>query len=225
MWPSRHIDIHKDKMADAAAHDKQMENFMGAEILMSGVEDGKLQRIDHTPRGIDEAAGQQPEKSSCRQGAQQLAEHQDAHPAHGNINHRGKPFGTGDPEGFDQHASDGDAPHQGKQGVARCASQHDQAYRRVGSGNQHKYHHMVNFAEELQARARQVHTVIGGAGAVEQDHAEHEYGHGGQSDTAAGYGCLYQQRHGGKNSHHHADKMGQGAARFSNCNLHSNTSD
>lgn len=84
---------------------------------------------------------------------------------------------------------------------------------------------MVNFAEELQSGAGQVHTVVSGAGAVEQDHAGHKYGHGSQGDTAAGYGSLYKQRHGGKNGHHHTDKMGQGAAWFSDCNLHSDTSD
>ena len=84
---------------------------------------------------------------------------------------------------------------------------------------------MVNFAEELQSGSGQVHTVVSGADAIEQDHAGHEYGHGSQSDAAAGYGGLYQQWHGGKNSHHHTYKMGQGAARFSDCNLHSNTSD
>ena len=82
---SRHIRIHKDKMADAAAHDKQVEDFMGAKILMVGVKEGELQRIDHTAHGIDYAPCQQPQEGGGGQSVQQLAEHQDAHPAHGNI--------------------------------------------------------------------------------------------------------------------------------------------
>ena len=36
-WKNSNILIHHDKMTDAACHDKQMENFMGTEILVSGV--------------------------------------------------------------------------------------------------------------------------------------------------------------------------------------------
>lgn len=36
------IQIHKDKMADASAHDKQMENFMGPEEFVLSVKNGKL---------------------------------------------------------------------------------------------------------------------------------------------------------------------------------------
>ncbi len=38
----RYIQIHKDKMADTSAHNKQVKNFMGAAELMLSVEDRKL---------------------------------------------------------------------------------------------------------------------------------------------------------------------------------------
>lgn len=44
-------------MADTAAHHKQMENFMGSEVLMLIIEDLQLQRIDDTADGIDDPAG------------------------------------------------------------------------------------------------------------------------------------------------------------------------
>ena len=39
---SCYIQIHKDKVADASAHDEQMENFMGAKEFMLPIENGEL---------------------------------------------------------------------------------------------------------------------------------------------------------------------------------------
>ena len=57
---SRYICIHKDKVADTTSHDEQMEDFMGAEIFVMGVEDGEFQRIDHAAYSVDDAACQEP---------------------------------------------------------------------------------------------------------------------------------------------------------------------
>ena len=40
--------IHNNKVADASGHDKQMKDFMGAEVFMVRVKDWELQRIDHS---------------------------------------------------------------------------------------------------------------------------------------------------------------------------------
>lgn len=50
-------EIHYNKMAHTSQHHKDMKYFVGAEILMLRIEDRKLQRIDHTADGIDDAAG------------------------------------------------------------------------------------------------------------------------------------------------------------------------
>ena len=55
-------------MAYAATHNKEVENLMGAEIFMSGVEDRQLQRVDDSAYGVDNAAGQQPAKGCGRKG-------------------------------------------------------------------------------------------------------------------------------------------------------------
>ena len=55
--PLRHIQIHKDKVTDAAAHDEQMEDLMGAEVFVTGIEEGKLQCIDHAADGVDDPSG------------------------------------------------------------------------------------------------------------------------------------------------------------------------
>lgn len=39
---SCYIQVHKDKVADAPTHDKEMEHLMGAEGLVLCIEDGKL---------------------------------------------------------------------------------------------------------------------------------------------------------------------------------------
>lgn len=53
-------------MAGASAHDKQMEDLMGAEIFVACVEQRKLQRVDNAADGVDDAACEQPAK--CRRG-------------------------------------------------------------------------------------------------------------------------------------------------------------
>ena len=99
-------------MTYASAHDKEVEHFVGAEELMLRIEDRQLQGIDDTACGIDDATGQKPEECGRGQGLQQRPEDQDTYPAHGNVDHRGKPLRTGDPAGFHDHAHSGNAPHQ-----------------------------------------------------------------------------------------------------------------
>ena len=43
-------------MADASAHDKQMENLMGAEEFVLSVKNGKLQCVYDSTDGIDDSA-------------------------------------------------------------------------------------------------------------------------------------------------------------------------
>ena len=57
---SDNILIHADKVADTAAHHKQMKDLMGAEILMDAVEYRKLQRINDAAGRIQESACEQP---------------------------------------------------------------------------------------------------------------------------------------------------------------------
>ena len=110
LQPNRHLChkyIHHNKMTDTPAHYKQMENLMGAKILMSGVKQRQLQRVDNTAHRVNDAARQQPAKSRRRQGIQNLRKRQYAYPAHGDIQHRGKPFRAGNPEKLQDNARDG----------------------------------------------------------------------------------------------------------------------
>ena len=60
-------EIHHNKVAETSQHNKDVEHLMGTEILMLRIEDRKLQRIDHTADGIDDAAGKEPSEACTGQ--------------------------------------------------------------------------------------------------------------------------------------------------------------
>ena len=58
----RHIQKHENEVAHASTHYKEVEHLMRTEVLMFGIKNGKFQRVDHTTNGVDQSAGQQPDK-------------------------------------------------------------------------------------------------------------------------------------------------------------------
>ena len=56
-----HISVHHHVMAEASAHDEEMEDLVGAEIFMLRVEDRQFQRVDHTADGVDDALDEREE--------------------------------------------------------------------------------------------------------------------------------------------------------------------
>ena len=121
---------------------------MRAEELMSCIEDRKLQRVDDAADGVDDAAGNKPEESGCGQGSHQRHHGQDAEPSHGDIDQRGKPFGTGDPEGFDQYPGDGGPPYQRKERITYGIPKRNHADRCIAAGDQYKDHHVVHLPQD-----------------------------------------------------------------------------
>ena len=69
-------------MAQASAHDKQMENLMRTEIFMLCIENRQFQCVDNAARRVDKPAGQQPEKGAFRKCQHDLPEGQHTDPAH-----------------------------------------------------------------------------------------------------------------------------------------------
>lgn len=80
-----HEPVHHDIVAEASSHYEEMENFVGAEVFVFGIEDGQLQRIDDAAYGVNDAACQQPPKGGRGKGLHDFAESQNAHPAHGDV--------------------------------------------------------------------------------------------------------------------------------------------
>ena len=102
--------------------------------------------------------------------------------------------------------------------------QHQQAYRRVGSGDQHKNHHMVNFLKNFQFFPSTVYRMVQGTGSVQKNHTAHKNGHRPESYLAGSQGSLGQKRDCGKNCQNHPNKMRNRASRFSDCKCHTATS-
>ena len=153
-------------MTNTSSHDEEVEHFVGAEELMFRIEDRQLEGIDDTAHGVDDAAGQQPEKCGRGQGFQQRPEYQDTYPAHGNVDHRGKPLRTGDPTGFHDHAHSSNAPDKSQQRISQLTAQYNEAHRCVRTGNQYKDHHMIQLPEDPETFTGEVHGMISGAGTV-----------------------------------------------------------
>ena len=57
-----HISVHHHVMAEASAHDEEMEDLVRTEVLVAGIEDRKLQGVDDAAHGVDDATGQEPAK-------------------------------------------------------------------------------------------------------------------------------------------------------------------
>lgn len=66
MFALCHIQIHKYEVTNASAHDKQVKDFMGTEVLVPVIENWQLQCIDNTADGVDDTACQEPEESTVR---------------------------------------------------------------------------------------------------------------------------------------------------------------
>ena len=161
-------------MAEASAHDEEMEDLMGAEIFVFRVEDRQFQRVDHAADGVDDATGEKPCESGRCESRHDLADRHDAYPSHRDVDHRGEPLRAVDPEGIDDDAHDGDAPDKGQHSVASFISEDNQAHWCICSGDQNKDHHVVDLPKDLIDMFRDIESVVDCARGVEQDHADDE---------------------------------------------------
>ena len=111
---------------------------------MLRIEDRKLQRIDHTADGIDDAAGKEP--SACTGADCGRSEQKQVHTASPFQcrSSRGKPFWAVDPAALEDHSDDGNGPYEGTEDIAGASVENDQAYRSVAAGD-HEDHHVIHF--------------------------------------------------------------------------------
>ena len=158
-------------VAQASGHDKHVEDFMGSEELVSGIEDRKFQCVNNSADGVDDAACHQPYKGCFGKGLYQRNHGKDAEPAHGNINHGGEPFRAGDPECFDQHADNGGSPYQSQKWITNCIPERNDADGSIASGNKDEDHHMINFPENAVDFFGNIKGMVSRACTVEQNHA------------------------------------------------------
>lgn len=112
---------------------------------MLRIEDRKLQRIDHTADGIDDAAGKEPSEACTGQIVEDRNKSKYTQPAHSNVDHRGKPFWAVDPAALEDHSDDGNGPYESTEDIAGASVENDQAYRSVAAGDHHEDHHVIHF--------------------------------------------------------------------------------
>ena len=170
-----HISVHHHVMAEASAHDEEMEDLVGAEIFMLRVEDRQFQSVDHAADRVDDPAGEEPGESGRSQGCDDLTDRHDAHPAHRDIDHGGEPLRAVDPEGVDDDSHDRDAPDEGQHPVSGTVSEDDEAYRSVSSGDQDEDHHVIDLSEKFIDMLRDIEGVVDRTCGVEKDHTDDEH--------------------------------------------------
>ena len=86
----------------------------------------------------------------------------------------------------------------------------NQAHRGIGAGNQYEDAHVVQTFQPMVANFIQIKCVIGCAGAVQQNHAQHENAHGNQRPKrCTAEGSVNQKERGGDDGHQESDKMSQ----------------
>ena len=161
-------------MACASSHDKQMENFMGAEVFMSGIEQWYFQCVDDAADGVDDSSCQQPAECRSGQCVENLGKCQYTQPAHSDVDNRRKPFGTIDPKGFDQNADQCHSPNQNTQKLSSISLQRKKTNRRIASGNQYKYHHMVYFSQATVSFIADIERMVNRAGHIKKYHAQNK---------------------------------------------------
>ena len=77
--------VHHHVVAETAAHDKEMKDLVGTEVAVPVVEKRKLQCVDDSAQGVDNAACQEPGEAGCRKGADDLGNSQNTYPSHGDV--------------------------------------------------------------------------------------------------------------------------------------------
>lgn len=206
-------EIHYNKMAHTSQHHKDMKYFVGAEIFMLRIEDRKLQRIDHTADGIDDAAGKEPSEACTGQIVEDRNKSKYTQPAHSNVDHRGKPFWAVDPAALEDHADDGDGPYQGTEDITGTAVEDDQAYRCIAACDHHEDHHVIHFFQAAVHLGSGVYGMVKGACQIKQDHSQDKNTYCKNVKNICTSGSFHDQRSGTGHCKEHGDPMSNSTSR------------
>ena len=206
-------EIHYNKMAHTSQHHKDMKYFVGAEILMLRIEDRKLQSIDHTADGIDDAAGKEPSEACTGQIVEDRNKSKYTQPAHSNVDHRGKPFWAVDPAAFEDHADDGNSPYQCTEDVTGAAVKDDQAYRCIAACDHHEDHHVIHFFQAAVHLGGGIYRMVKSACQIKQDHGEDKNTHCKNVKDICASGSFHDQRSSSGHCEEHGDSMSNGTSR------------
>lgn len=199
-------------MTEAAAHHKQMEDLMAAKVFWQLVKDRELQSVKDSADGIDDTAGQKPSEGSGRKGGHQWFKYKHAGPAHADVDDGADPVRAVDNKYLKSDADKSGCPHENQKRDAAASRESQQAYRRVGAGDQNEDHRVIDTAKQQVHLRGDIQRVIETAGTIKKNHAPDENRHGKYGNTAVTPGRLENQREGADNSASHGDKMCDGTS-------------
>ncbi len=146
------VSVNHNEMQQAAQQDEHVEDLVGAELGMAGIEFLAGQGVDHAADGVGNTAKEQKQESGVAYGVPQLRKCHGYGPAHHQIEHRREPLRAVDPEELDDHADDGDAPDNCQKDITGAAGQCGEADRRVTAGDQQEDGQMVELLQVLVHR-------------------------------------------------------------------------
>ena len=197
-------------MAKASRHDEEVKQLMVAEADIVGRNDFQLEGVDHSADGVKQSSGQKPEESGGRKVGINRGQDGNAEPAHSDVHHGRDQFRTGHPEEFEQHSQCGHNPNRDEEPGSGLSRNGNQAYRGIGAGNQYEDAHVVQAFQAMVPNFIQIKCVIGCAGTVQQNHAQHENPHGNQRPKrCTAEGPVNQKERGRDDGHQESDKMSQ----------------
>ena len=179
---------------------------------MLRIEDRKLQGIDHTADGIDDAAGKEPSEACAGQTMEDRNKSKYTQPAHSNVDHRGQPFRAVDPAALEDHSDDGNSPYEGTEDIAGVSVENDQAYRSVAAGNHHEDHHVIHFFQTAVHLGCGVYGMVKCACQVKKNHGKDKNTYCKNVENICASGRFHDQRSGSGHGKKHADSVGYGAS-------------
>ena len=147
---------------------------MISKVAKTPAEQRQLQSIDDASYRINDSSGEQQYEFRCGQHPHKLCERKGAHPAQCDIDYRGHPARTTDPQKIHEHAEQGSAADREQHEPAGAISQRHKAHRRVASGNHNKNHHVIQLLQHAVHPRGYIKEMVGGARPVEQYKAHRE---------------------------------------------------
>lgn len=135
-------------MAETSRHNKKMKDLVTSEILVTVIEDWKLQCVNNAADSVNDAACQKPSKCSRTESIDNLTVSEDAGPSHSDIEKRRYPFRTEYPERLENDSDCGNGPDERQQDNAGVLVEYKKTDWCVASGNQYKDHHVIPFFHE-----------------------------------------------------------------------------
>ena len=110
-------------MTETAAHHKQMENLMAAEICRQLIKYRQLQSVKDAADGVNDASCEKPAKTGTWKRMKNWNKGKDTQPSHTDIKHGREPFRAGDPESLKKDTKDRNAPYKSTEDVTNTIMQ------------------------------------------------------------------------------------------------------